>query len=782
MSSIEAPGADRPGTAGLPNAASLFAPLMIELRVNGSPARPAQALRGPGGALLVDRAVLAALRIRLPDTPGRTDAGTAYEDLSDLPGSRWEFDAQTQSVDLRLPYESLVPETVSAAEALPRLSESTLGATLGYDLVAQGGDGHGRASGLLDAAFSGSWGVLSHSTLVGGSADSVGTGRTRNVRLETAFRRDDPATLTRWTVGDAVTQSAAWSAPFRFGGVQWGTQFGLRPGYVSYPTPGFQAGAALPSTVELYVNDSLRYQRQVQPGAFAVDRLPVLTGAGEMRFRTVDAQGVAREVTAPYYVSSTLLRPGLSEHSLEAGWTRLRYGSRGADYGPPFVSGSWRHGWNERLTVDFHGEASTQVQVAGAGLTWVWPAAGEFALHGAASHGTGGARADADAVMRAAPRSGQLARASFARLGTDWSFSASAQAASAGFTQVGWEDSSLRVRRQQQIFLGRTLGRAGSLGASLTTLRYDRREPVRLLSLSYSLPVGGALVSLYAAMSDVRGQGRQTTTGIMLTVPLGGQRTASLSATREREGTAFSTDVSDPPPVDAGWGYRAGVTRGAVERSQAQVQWRSPATTLGFEAASTEGRSAARVTATGVVGFAGGRAFALQERSEALAIVSVPGVPGITVYRENQPVARTDADGTAIVPGLRPYDANQLLIDADELPIASHVRQGGLTVVPQLRGVALARFDITDSVRGSASLRIVMPDGRPIEPGSAVHRQSAADALTAGFGGLVWLDEPRDGERLRAAWRGGHCIIVVDAIPVDTILPDLGERRCTPER
>jgi outer membrane usher protein len=448
------------------------------------------------------------------------------------------------------------------------------------------------------------------------------------------------------------------------------------------------------------------------------------------------------------------------------------------------VSGTLRHGLNDGVTVDLHGEGSARTQLAGAGVTWVWPQAGEFALHGAASSRSAVAVPDFETGEAGGRRYGFLTRASFARLGAEWSFSASLQSATAGFSQVGWEDSFLRVRQQRQLFVGRSLGRAGSLGASLTTIDYDQRDRIKLLSVSYSVPVGDrAQLSVYAALTASDRQPRSTTTGIALTVPLGPRQSTSVSVTNDRNGTSVSTEINEPPPSDAGWGYRAGITRGAIERSQAQALWRSPVTTLGIEAASEPGRTAVRATATGVVGYAGGRAFALQEASDAIAIVTVPGAPGITVYRENQPVARTDAEGRAVVPGLRPYDNNQLLIDANDLPISSQVRQGSMTVVPRLRGVATARFDISDSSKSSAGLRIVMPDGNLIEAGTTVRRVDHADeALVAGFSGAVWLSEPSEGERLRAPWNGGTCSVAVNGIPARGVLPDLGQRACTPDR
>jgi outer membrane usher protein FimD/PapC len=76
-----------------------------------------------------------------------------------------------------------------------------------------------------------------------------------------------------------------------------------------------------------------------------------------------------------------------------------------------------------------------------------------------------------------------------------------------------------------------------------------------------------------------------------------------------------------------------------------------------------------------------------------------------------------------------------------------------------------------------------MPDGHLIEAGTTVRRVDRVDeALIAGFSGVVWLSEPEEGERLRAPWNGGTCSVAVNAIPVRGVLPDLGERACTPDR
>ncbi|RYY91187.1 MAG: fimbrial biogenesis outer membrane usher protein, partial [Comamonadaceae bacterium] len=589
-----------PGAPGSPE------PLILEVRVNGLAQDEARAVLRHEGRLLFTAQDLQAWRIVRPQRAAWQQDGVDYHDIAAVPGVRVTLDAASQTARIEAPPDAFEPNGMRA-DAAPRavLSESTFGSFLNYDLALQHDRRGTAASGYFDAAVSGDWGVVSSSLLAGQSA--LGNQGKGAVRLDTAWRRDDPDRLTRFTVGDSISRAAAWSTPFRFGGVQFGTRFALQSGYISYPTPTLRGGAAVPSALEVYVNDNLRYRGRVDTGPFAVSEVPVLTGAGEMRFAVTDALGVQRTVTTPYYVSPSLLRAGLSEHSVEAGWTRLNHGARSFDYGRPFVSGNWRHGLNDGVTVEGHAEAGARSQTAGGGAQWVWAPLGEFGLHGAAS------RSDAG--------TGTLARASFARTADDWNFSASRQVASRRFTQIGWQDSANHVTAQTQLFVGRSLGRAGTLGASYTLLRFNTDERIGVLSGSWSVAVaGGAWLSAYLARTRQNSQrGAATTIGVTLTVPLGEHRSSQLALQRDRGRTVATAEVTQVAPSDSGIGWRllaapAGAGGGdgggqagpaAGDRTEASVDWRGRHGMLGADAAQRDGRAGLRLRASGALGFAG---------------------------------------------------------------------------------------------------------------------------------------------------------------------------------
>ncbi|WP_206177940.1 fimbria/pilus outer membrane usher protein [Variovorax sp. RKNM96] len=743
-------------------------PAILDVRINGEAQQAPRPLLRRGAQLLAAEADLAAWRLVRPSAPALRRGETNYYDLRALPGARLQFDEGAQSVALTVTADAFTPGTVRAqrpASDRPPLSASAFGAFLNYDLVLQHDREGTRASGYFDAATSGEWGLAGTGFVAGRSASAFGGHGT--TRLDSYFRRDDPDRLTRLTIGDAITQASAWSTPFRFGGVQFGTRFGLQPGYISYPMPTLNGGAAVPSAVEVYVNDTLRYQRRVDAGPFAITDVPVLTGAGEMRFAVTDALGVQRTVTTPYYVSSNLLRAGLSDYSLEAGWTRLRYGERSFDYGPPFVAGSWRRGLSDSATVEVRGEAGARSQTAGAGLTWVWGTVGEFALHGAASHSSDSG-------------SGRLWRAAYTRTSDEWNFSASRQVASRGFTQIAWQDSPVHVDAQSQLFAGRSLGRYGTLGASHTRLHYNTGERVGVTTASWSIGVGAsAWLGTYLAHTRQDGRRPTTSVGVSLSFALGEGRNASLSLQQQNPGKHSAVaEMSQQPPSDTGWGWRLRAADGENARTEAGVDYRGRYGLLTAEAARAQGQNAMRVRASGAVGYAGGMTFATRQSDDAFALVTVPGAPGVKVYRENLPWTTTDSEGRAVVSGLRAYEPNHISIDNGDLPIEAQVRSDAIRVVPRYKGVAAATFDISRGMLASAT--VLLPDGSPLPAGIDVLRPARGTSLLSGFNGQLSIDDPQPRESFEARWTKGHCRFTLGEIDRAGTLPSLGTFRCQP--
>jgi outer membrane usher protein len=750
-----------------------FTPLVIDVEVNGTAEGPARSALRHGGRLLFSRADLQAWRVIVPAQATAVVEGADYYDPAALPNGSVALEESTQTAQVRLPVTAFVANALTGKAAnRPSLTPSVNAAFVNYSMALQHDSNGTAASGLLDSTVSGQWGLLANSVLVGQSAyqNENATGLSslsKMVRLDSYYRYDDPDRLTRLTVGDAITQNAVWSTPSRFAGVQFGTQFGLSPGYISYPVPSLTGGSAVASTLEAYVNNTLHYQGQVDSGPFSLSNVPVLSGAGEMSFSVSDALGVRRTVTTPYYVSTNLLRAGLSDYSVNVGWSRLNYGLQSNDYGSPFAAGNWRRGLSETATMELHGEAGAQVQVAGAGLTWVWAPLGEFGLHGAASRSQ-----DAG--------SGTLGRVSFAHVTPEWSFSASRQSASAGFMQVAWLDSQTHTTGQTQLFLGRSLGRSyGSLGLAYTALRYSGGDEAKVLSLNHSIQLGAVFLNTYVARTDsgvTANRQRVASVGLMLTLPLGERQTASATTNRQNGKSTTTVDVSQATPSDEGLGWRVVASNGETKRAQAEATWRTPYASFNAQVVDLNKETSARVLAEGSLGYTSGMFFAAQSSSDGFALVTVPGAAGIKIYRENNLATTTDSEGHALVTGLRAHELNKISVDNGDLPISAQVHSDVLQVVPSYKGVAAATFDISRDL--SATMQIRLPDGSPLPAGIDVVGEGRPSPLITGYGGTLQLDRPRAGERFEANWRTGHCSFTVGPIPTTGTLPQIGPYTC----
>src|SRR3546814_17406425 len=85
------------------------------------------------------------------------------------------------------------------------------------------------------------------------------------------------------SVGDSITRGGIGGLPLRYGGIRFGRNFEVQPGFVTLPMPSLNGSAALPSVVDIYVNDALVGSRDLKPGPFQVVDAPIVSGNGDVQ-------------------------------------------------------------------------------------------------------------------------------------------------------------------------------------------------------------------------------------------------------------------------------------------------------------------------------------------------------------------------------------------------------------------------------------------------------------------------------------------------------------------
>ncbi len=142
----------------------------------------------------------------------------------------------------------------------------------------------------------------------------------------------------------------------RYAGLRWSRNFGLRPDLLTTPLLATSGTATVPSTVDVFVNNQLVTSNQLPPGPFVIDRLPTVSGTGDVSVVVRDALGREEVLTQSFYSSVTLLAPGLSQYSVNLGKIRDNYALDSNDYGPTLGEVSYRRGITDAITLEGHAE------------------------------------------------------------------------------------------------------------------------------------------------------------------------------------------------------------------------------------------------------------------------------------------------------------------------------------------------------------------------------------------------------------------------------------------
>lgn len=748
-----------------PSANSACMPLWLAVRVNGVDQAliTAQALR-KGDELALPLDVWGQLHLKPPAAAPLMHEGLPYQRLSSLAGLRWEIDEASQTLVIDAPASAFAGTRVGLDAETPRPAvASTVGGYANYDLQWQ-------RNGAGGAVASRSW---STALVELGGFGTVGTGRVTGllregldmpswVRLDTSWTIDQPSRMASLRIGDAIGKSGAWGRSLRFGGLQWSTDFSVQPGFLSFPLPSMQGEAVLPSTVDLYINSSQRLQRQVPAGAFDLTEVPLVTGQGEVRMVVRDLLGREQVVVQPYYVSPSLLRPGLHAYSYELGVVREDYGLVSNRYGRVLATATDRLGISERFTRELRAEVLGRQRSAGATGLWLLPAFGTVNL---------------SAVGSDAPRgTGALLGAGAERQAPDWSGSVQLRAASRRFSQAG-EGPTGAPRLSLSIGLG-TTWRGSGIGVSYLQQDGWRGESHRIVAVNTARQLGRLGTLGVVALRDHATGGY--TLAVSLSHTLDDRSMATASATRSRDaGQAArydSVQLQRNLPDGPGLGYQVSAERGVFDRYTAQAAWQTERAVLSAGVARAGQNEEARAGASGGLAWLGDSVFLSRRIDGSFAVVEVADYPGVQLLHDNRPAARTDPRGRALVSGLRGYEANRISIDPADLPFDADVDALEALVTPPARSGVALRLGV-ERVR-SASFRLVGSDGTALPPGSALRIAGSSRSFPIGFDGKAFVSGLAGRTRVQARWPGHECSAWLPDVDDRGEVPELGTVRC----
>jgi outer membrane usher protein len=724
--------ADEQAAAGIP--------LYLDVSLNGQPTQTVVSFYQLDGRLYADLEDLRQLGLEtrglqnLPPLKSvRLDRVRAGEGrlvaLDRVPGLSYRYHAATQSIELEAGAGLVRPNVIGRHASEVVEVSAGIGLVLNYDAFLQGSpDGGGATSFSManeERLFS-RWGLFDNRGVA-----RIGGGQPGYTRLDSSWHDDDPRALTTVQAGDAISSALSWSRAVRLGGVQFRRNFALRPDLITFPLPTLGGSAAVPSSVDLYVNNVRQFSSEVPSGPFVINNPVALTGGGQARLVVRDELGREVSTTLPLYVDNRMVATGLSSWSAEGGFLRRNYGLRSFDYGgTPAASASWRYGWSDALTLEGHGEAAAGLYDVGGGALL---RLGQWGVSNASLAGS-----NAGGVQAGLGYQLILPRLSFIAQ-TTRSYRPYRDLASLGGTPP--------PRIFDQLNLSLPILRTQTLGLSYIHSRDAAADGFsgpagggasRIASLTYTAQLR-RWCTLFANAYRNLGSDGGGGFWLGLSFDLGPRLVGFASGGRAQNLDNYGASLVHTADYNGGWewGLQDGESGSSYSRL-ARAAYLGRYGELGAAAQYAQNQTLLSLEANGGLVYMDGTAQPSRHIYDSFALVSTDGVAGIPVLNENRVMGNTDGGGHLLIPDLNSYQHNRLAIDSLVLPADASIPLEHLDVVPRSQSGVLAHFVVKRYT--AATVILVDAKGQPLPSGTLVHHQESGQDFVVGYDGQAFIE------------------------------------------
>lgn len=727
--------------------------------------QPTILLQDDKSLIWISRKNLIQWKINIPSIEYQLFNGETYYPLAKIPGVQYILDKNQLLLKISADAEAFQTQQYSVnKESEIALRPNSSGFYLNYDINIPPQNDKPIINGIFDLGLFGSNGVIDNSFAVKqeGILPQLANQSRKLVRLTNVWRLDFPEKMQTLYLGDTINQPGVWGTSVSYAGIKFGTNFNTQPRLITYPLPEISGKALLPSTVDLYIDNARAFQKNIAPGPFDINAIPVLNGAGEINLVTRDILGRQQVVSIPYYTSASLLKPNLTDFSFEAGFIRRNYAINSFNYATPFISGTVKKGLSQNITREIHSALSGKNQTLGLSHIYLWNKFSLINFSTAISHSnhTG---------------LGSLLRFAIERNAKRYNIGLSTTYSTQHFQQLGQSQQTKQPKLQSSIFSGVFLKQKGSIGVSFISQVNYYSASSNLLSANYTLSNQkfGSLV--LSALTNIGGE---KTKGIFLTYShqIDNYNTAMLNGNRQNSANQFGFQFNHSANQRYGLDYYISAIAGENGNTQAGISYDNQYLDVNAQLAYQNKKTSYTLNGSGSIIHMEKQWYFSQRVTNSFGIVQIPTFENVGIYLDNQLVSRTDKNGYAFIPDLRSFDDNQLSIEPTSLPMDADIHSSVLHAVPFYHNGVSMKFNI--SKQQSANLTLVDKKGRVIPAGAMIKINNSNQEFPVGYNGKAYLTNLQPKNTLVAEWQQQSCQATFNFIASNEVQPDLGEIVC----
>ncbi|WP_194755974.1 fimbria/pilus outer membrane usher protein [Aliidiomarina indica] len=723
------------------------------------------ALTFEGNDVLIDGADLEKWRVNLPAHNYVEHYDAKYYSLRDV-GYKFELDRSRLHLSVQIPATEFKELHLKAYQyTAATLTKTEPGFFLNYDLTATRDAVATTGAGYLEFGLFNSLGSLKQTSI---HRYDESTSEFESIRLDTVWRTDFPDRMTSFYMGDVLTKSASWNRDLRMAGFKWETNFATQPELIKVPTLAFSGLAGEPSTIDLYINDALRFRREVPPGPFSIDELPTITGYGDVRMVVTDILGRQQVLQHSFFTDRRLLREGLHDYSYSIGAVRENYGFSHADYNGWLINGYHRYGVSDKFTTEWSARLTEHYQLLGLGAVHVLPWSNSFSYSVAASHSEAGA--------------GHLIQLGIQHQRREFNFGIDAQKS---FDQFQVSDVELLMNYPQlQVasHISWSPSGFGSFRLGYTKQQYAASS-VSFVNAGISTQVGDLGYFSIQALKFLDDH-QEYQVSATISIPLGRRSNLSTGATRyaNRDTGYVQLQRHAPPGNGIGLRLRHGLLDDSSRRADVLLKSSIGNYTLNYQAHERDGgyEEAYRASVSGSISYVGGYMKLGQPVHDSFGLVSLPEYPNVKVYVDNQHIATTDKDGHAFIPRLRAYQNNRIRLDYADLPLSTNIDSLEQEIRPYYRSGVVIKFPVSQSL--NATMSVITTNGDFVPVSAQATNEKSGEITIIGYDGLLYLVGLAAENTIAIEWKKDsmlyQCTLTFKLPNEPDILHDLGRMVC----
>ncbi len=579
----------------------------------------------------------------------------------------------------------------------------------------------------------------------------------------------DRAKMLRLTLGDTRVSAGAIGGSEIMGGVTLAKDFSINPYFIRFPSMRFTSITEVPATLDIYVNGIRVRSQPLNPGAFTLDGLRGVIGAGRVTYVVRDALGRMSSVSSLYYVGPTVLAKGVDDYAVSVGLPRERIGLESFAYEGPALISYYQRGISDRVTLGARAEGRWERASFGPYVATSTP------------FGIFGLEAGVSAPWQ--PSVGLAGVASYSYLSRRFSVNASIRALTSSYATV-----TLAPEMDRSLWLGSAsmsvpITRKSSL-STLASVSVDRDLPtmarVGMMSQTQITPELSVLAQA-ALVSMAFPQGFfDTFLGVAWAPRTNVYAGAGVGTTSGEPG--LNLQAQKTATVGEDWGLASAMNVARQTDVSVVHRLQTPKSTITTYFDRTDGGASLSINPAGsLVWVEGGRLSLARPVFDSFALVRVPKLQGVRVLLNSQEVGRTNESGELIVPSLISYYGSHVKIVAEDVPLTHSIERDSVLAAPPLRGAAYVEFPVSrvQYTRGRARLVKGKEKVVPVFGDLAIDPGPKEQVSPIGTDGIFELEGVKEGEHDAEIRHGAEvCRFKIDVKASDGPYFDLGVVEC----